>query len=215
MLYIIGFFLLLGVFALALKNIKKIIYFNVWASIIVACVWLLFEYPLETMLFVAFAIIVATFTSKISNATFRKKIEAIIQSGGVEALVEYYTPKSNDIKRKTISCIQRSTDLHTKKTLLQNLFVADFIGYMSKRSNSSKKSIVEKNEIENYLDSIWQSDELKQYKVGNISDYIKETKYNYTVSFESPRNEKGKRVELVKLFMEPEGDLFENAINLD
>ena len=68
MLYIIGFFLLLSVFALALKNIKKIIYFNVWASIIVACVWLLFEYPLETMLFVAFAIIVATFTSKISNA---------------------------------------------------------------------------------------------------------------------------------------------------
>lgn len=95
------------------------------------------------------------------------------------------------------------------------MFVADFIGYMSKRSNSNKKSIVEKNEIENYLDSIWQSDELKQYKVANISDYIKETKYNYTVSFESPRNEKGKRVELVKLFMEPEGDLFENAINLD
>ncbi len=215
MLYIIGFFLLLGVFALALKNIKKIIYFNVWTTIIVACVWLLFEYPLETMSLVAFIIIIGIFVSKISDATLKKEIKAIIQSGNTEALVKYYTPKSNDIKQKTISYIQRSTDLHAKTTLLQNLFVADFIGYMSKRSNSSKKSIVEKNEIENYLNSIWQSDGLEQYKVENISSHIRETEYNYTVSFESPRNEKGKRIELVKLFMGPENDPFENAINLD
>jgi hypothetical protein len=216
MLHIIGLLLLLGLIITALKHKGKILTFALGLAIIAGAIWLLYEYPIQTIAILASIFVTTAIISKISDANLKRKIENFIKNKDNKKLIQYHLSKTASTKRRIIFHIHKKVNLHNKSELLPSLFAADFIDYMSKRSNSSATSIVEKTEIENHLKSIWNQDGLEQYTVSNIGKHLTEAKHTYSVSFESPNSTgKGKPIELVKLSTEPENDLFENAISLD
>lgn len=216
MLQIIGLLILIGLIVVTLKNISKILSFLTGLSIIGGFIWLIYQYPIQTIASIASITIATAITSRINDASTIKKIKTLIENQDKKGITKYYASKSKNTKQKIINYIIENTNLRTKGEILSTLYSADFINYMSKRSNSSKTSIVERTDIENHLNPIWNQDGLEQYSVSNISKILKKAKHAHSVTFETPNStEKGKSLELVRLTTEPENNFFENAINLD